>query len=74
MLNTLPARLTKGFERLLETRRGGDLALMPMAGLTITSPVQRRHHFSAKPRVLLEHRFCRFGRGILTAGQLADLR
>ena len=73
VLHALPAGVRERAEGFLETFRGRDLAVVPEARFLVAGVVQRGDDFAAEFRVFFEHRFNGVGRGVLAAGELADL-
>jgi hypothetical protein len=74
MLHALPAGFGEALEGLLEALGGGDLAVVPEAGLLVARMIERRDDFAAELRILLEHRFDGVGGRVFAARQFVDGR
>jgi hypothetical protein len=71
VLQALPAALRVLAVRLLEARRGGDLAVLPAGRVAVTGHVERRDHFLVELRAFLQHGLRRLEARLLEAGIFA---
>ncbi len=67
--DTLPAALGELLKCFLETRRGGDHAVLPAARVPVAFKIQWRQHILVKAGGFFEHGLRSFNRRVLEAGQ-----
>jgi hypothetical protein len=68
-----PAALGEPFIGLLESRRGGDAAvLVAVAALLVADAIERREHVLTELCRLREHRFDEVGRGVGETRQVVE--
>ena len=72
VLQPLPAPLAELAEGLPETRCRGDHAVFPRRRMHVALAVQRREHFLAETRALLEHGLRRLETGVAETGHGRD--